>query len=380
MLSPGLQKALDVLNNEECNAVIDLARRGDLSDASATSEGELGESDEDEANPQKSSKRVYSLAGLHSETLAQKAQVCDDLESTYGAGLKALRKACKFVEELLDLSLHEEEQDFPVVHFTPISSQVASAKDRPRRLGLGLHLDTNHRPMRFATAILYLSSLPDDCDGATVFPFAQVQAKDDEQLTEHHDAFRLAFGKKAKAASEEPNEHKPFDAFPSPLCQHTTSAIVDTHSEGSESNETGTLRDLAEKAVQMGEAGLGLSITPKAGKLVLFFSRDSTGCVDPLSFHGGAEVLPGVVTDQGHPAGKWTMQLFRQIPLGEASSAWERPKDCNKRLAGCRARAAASGSGPLVWGVERLARFGAVKGRTAALAKLGLNETSMLSV
>ena len=49
----------------------------------------------------------------------------------------------------------------------------------------------------------------------------------------------------------------------------------------------------------------GINVQPEKGKLVLFYSRNFDGQIDPYSWHGGA-IVAGT--------GKWTMQKFKEIP------------------------------------------------------------------
>lgn len=63
------------------------------------------------------------------------------------------------------------EDDPPRVHF---QSPLRTSADGVRT-PLGLHVDTNGRPFRFVTVIIYLATLPQQSgDGATIFPCADV--------------------------------------------------------------------------------------------------------------------------------------------------------------------------------------------------------------
>merc|ERR1711879_6767 len=148
----------------------------------------------------------------------------------------------------------------------------------------------------------------------------------------------------------------------------------------------------------------GLSVSPLAGRLIVFFSRGPDGAVDPLSFHGGADVLPMSVNESlvacrsgqnisvdGALGGKWTLQLFREVPfelpehlLSSANQSLNEDQSSNyvsrsRKLQKARARimAAASGSGPLNRVVEDVACSGAQRARAAALTKLGLVEDDL---
>ena len=70
------------------------------------------------------------------------------------------------IAALLGADRLKQEQD-PERNVTPISIELGQI------LCNGLHLDTNNnREARFATAIIYLNTLPEDSGGATSFPVA----------------------------------------------------------------------------------------------------------------------------------------------------------------------------------------------------------------
>jgi hypothetical protein len=86
-------------------------------------------------------------------------------------------------------------------------------------------------------------------------------------------------------------------------------------------------------------------VYPLAGKLVVFFTCDDAGEVDPYAWHGGAAVGNGHVGsinaatmenlgDDNAPttntsdknchdpaSNKWILQLFKELPLGARSSS-----------------------------------------------------------
>ena len=158
----------------------------------------------------------------------------------------------------------------PKVHHYPRSD------DSKLSLPSGLHVDVNARPKRYATAILYLTSLNDTINqgnGATVFP----------------------------AASNENDSVKEAANY---LIQrdllHTDHAIAN-----------GDEQDIAMARLLLKEAHSGTSIVPKVGKLLIFFTCDDDGEVDPLTWHGADAVNARQQTED-----KWTLQIFKELPFG----------------------------------------------------------------
>lgn len=164
------------------------------------------------------------------------------------------------------------------------------------------------------------------------------------------------------------------DAVPGPGCSHTD--------RGLRSGDP-VVAAAAAALLRAGQRGAGLAVAAEAGKMVVFFSRGRGGGVDPLAFHGGADVVGG---EPG--TGKWTMQLFRAAALPElpaTGAAFDEaaggdapplaPGAAKAALiARAQLRAAASGSGPMVRGAEDAAREAAVKARRTALLLSSLPE------
>ena len=180
----------------------------------------------------------------------------------------AVDKLHSLVGDFLDCPSHKGEEKARF-GFTP-----ANRKLRRRQLPLGLHVDTNRRPHRFATAIVYLATLPTAADGCTVFPCARQSARSE------------AARKQAVTLLSARVEHT--------MAGESSSAVQSIHSAAQD--------------------GVGVSLRPVAGRLVIFFGRDHNGQVAPECFHGGAAVLGALGEHLDRPAGKWTVQLFKEVP------------------------------------------------------------------
>ena len=147
----------------------------------------------------------------------------------------------------------------------------------------GLHMDTNNQCMfRHVTCILYLNDVPEKCGGATVFPLARTLLDDP-----------------ALAAARRLLDHK---------ISHTRSReIVDL---GLEEDAR-----LLESRVETNfpdnpDTNTVIRIQPKAGRLLVFFSRDSKGQEDPRAWHSGGRIQQGT---NGASTEKRILTLFKEV-------------------------------------------------------------------
>ena len=134
----------------------------------------------------------------------------------------------------------------------------------------GLHVDTNNNAkLRSVTCILYLNDIAAGNGGATIFPLAEA-AEDDPAL-----------GASRELLKED--------------CMHTLQAKVPLPSVGSVLSVTplegcvANSRSISNAATLQGRVDDAsvLRIQPRAGRLMIFFTRTDDGEVDPRSWHGG---------------------------------------------------------------------------------------------
>ena len=167
----------------------------------------------------------------------------------------------------------------PKVHHYQAPPSAARAPSNGNRFPSGLHIDTNARPNRYCTAILYLSSLEKEEDGCTVFPAARPLTT----ATPTHNKVQVA-----------------------------ATSLLDNcvlHTNHVDTGDTQVQVLLDAGACQ---STVGVSVRPEAGKLLIFFTCQDDGVPDPLSFHGAAKVQPG----PEHSQGKFHLQIFKELPQG----------------------------------------------------------------
>ena len=126
-------------------------------------------------------------------------------------------------------------------------------------LPLGLHIDTNSRPSRYCTAILYLTHLPNS--GATVFPVAK-----------RHEDGKGAEGDSCKST-----------LTPSTVSNEKARAAAaslvhnDILHTNLASKELQCHQDSANLLLKAADDSQGLSVYPDVGKLIIFFTRGDDG-------------------------------------------------------------------------------------------------------
>ncbi|CAJ1367602.1 unnamed protein product [Effrenium voratum] len=160
------------------------------------------------------------------------------------------------VAELTGVPVHQHEEINPFLKFDQPAGQDLQGDD----LSIGLHMDVNGGfPFCVCSVIIYLNDV--EQGGRTVFPCTDLRCRE--------------LG-----------------------CQLARAG----HTHTSHSSASGKAADLVRLA---GEEGLRIS--PRAGAALWFFSLGDAGEVDGSSWHGGAAV--------GGHLGKWTLQIFKEVPL-----------------------------------------------------------------
>lgn len=149
----------------------------------------------------------------------------------------------------------------------------------PRSASLGLHVDTMHSPRRYATVLVYLSSI--ELGGGTVFPLAQVHAK--------MPWLQIASERAVEAARS--------------LLRHDIQHTSEVCRTFERNDAIAIAADMLES--RCADLWSGLTTQPSNGDALLFFTRDGDGCIDPRSWHCGLAVLAET---------KWTLQNFIEVP------------------------------------------------------------------
>ncbi|CAD7941832.1 unnamed protein product [Amoebophrya sp. A120] len=213
----------------------------------------------------------------------------------------------------------------------------------------GLHVDTfNEESRRFATAILYLNTVEDVEDapeqtgmGHTVFPVERelgqrllslgfestdvpVDSGATEVFAEAQTCLR-ALQESAKATlrdqcRKEERERKQACLLDKKMtssahriisCRGKKDMEQDPQLQipGASSCVALSKRVRAKELLAHTDAcssTRGFAVRPEQGKLLVFFTRDAKGNVDPCSWHGSAQV---------YGVDKWTLQTFKAVPM-----------------------------------------------------------------
>jgi hypothetical protein len=195
-----------------------------------------------------------------------------------------------FPEQLSDLLFQGQESEMDGLLFNQASSRdhSESSGDFPD----GLHMDTNGQCTdRHVTAILYLNDVPVECGGATVFPLARTLPADPA----------LAASRRLLAEG--------ISHTRSPSCVDGLQADAQLLESRGVGSNYGANPD-TETAIR---------IQPKAGRLLVFFSRDSNGEEDPGAWHAGERLYDRSSESSESPVvtEKRILTLFKQVDYAD---------------------------------------------------------------
>ena len=142
-------------------------------------------------------------------------------------------------------------------------------------VGLGCHLDVHNKPNRFVTSLIYLNSLDEDCGGKTSFPYASTNLP-----SQVEESGRILYE----------------NGF--------------THTNTTLKSKEEKIISSAQFLTEFSSSSSCFSITPKKGRMILFYSRNQTGKVDHKSWHAGLDVIK---------SGKFTLQKFKEVKIEDAN-------------------------------------------------------------
>mmetsp|Transcript_47938 Transcript_47938/g.116594 ORF Transcript_47938/g.116594 Transcript_47938/m.116594 type:complete len:458 (+) Transcript_47938:51-1424(+) len=186
-----------------------------------------------------------------------------------------------YPEQLSDKLFNGQESEMDGLLFNLASSQEHTTDDPYPD---GLHMDTNNRCLnRHVTCILYLNDIPEECGGATVFPLARTMS-DDPVLQASQ---RLLNAKISHTRQQLPTEELKSDA-------RLLESRLPVQDDFLETPDTSTV----------------IRIQPKAGKLLVFFSRDENGQDDARTWHAGERIKPN---DHNQMTEKRILTLFKEV-------------------------------------------------------------------
>ena len=186
-----------------------------------------------------------------------------------------------FPERISDLLFQGQESEMDGLLFNAADSRQHLQKGTYPD---GLHMDTNGQCLfRHVTCLLYLNTIPAQNGGATVFPLARALPNDP-----------------VLAASQRLLDEK---------ISHTRSRAVTTAGLTREAllleSRTGS------NFPQDIKTETAIRIQPKAGRLLIFFSRKPNGQEDPRAWHSGEQILPDAKGNAVQE--KRILTLFKQV-------------------------------------------------------------------
>mmetsp|Transcript_44941 Transcript_44941/g.108642 ORF Transcript_44941/g.108642 Transcript_44941/m.108642 type:complete len:456 (-) Transcript_44941:191-1558(-) len=147
----------------------------------------------------------------------------------------------------------------------------------------GLHMDTNNQCLnRHVTCILYLNDIPEECGGATVFPLARTLPND------------TVLGASRRLLEEKISHTR----------QNINQQEIESNARLLESRLPKT--DYLDNP----QTSTAIRIQPQAGRLLIFFSRDSNGQQDPRAWHAGERIL---ANENGQVTEKRILTLFKEV-------------------------------------------------------------------
>lgn len=193
-----------------------------------------------------------------------------------------------YPETLSDELFNGQENDMDGLLFN-----TASSNDHPDNVPYpdGLHMDTNNQCQnRHVTCILYLNDVPEECGGATVFPLARTLPTDPVLASSQRLlAQRISHTRNRKAINK--------------LGLEADAELLETRLSTNFTNNP--------------DKDTAIQIQPKAGRLLVFFSRDNDGKEDPRAWHGGGRILCSSRKNNGSAAvsEKRILTLFKETSL-----------------------------------------------------------------
>ena len=171
------------------------------------------------------------------------------------------------------------------------------------RYPAGIHLDTHAFPVRFASALLYISS--PSSGGQTVFPLAAPRSEQAQHSNGNGDQLRAASDK--MIAHDVHHTRFSDDPALSAATLALEAAALNAPSVFDATDGSGIdATRVAVPAYATHEDAL--SVAPKAGNLVVFWTREADATIAARSWHGGEAVYHDSAED------KWLLRKFKEIP------------------------------------------------------------------
>ncbi|MGK3735462.1 MAG: hypothetical protein ACI8RD_005883 [Bacillariaceae sp.] len=198
-----------------------------------------------------------------------------------------------YPERVADLVFNGQESEMDGLLFLEATSEEHKNMKRSPDYPDGLHVDTNNQCWeRHVTCILYLNDVPEHCGGATVFPIARALPNDPALQASR----RLLIQKASHTRSK--------------IVQDTNTNTKDALLLESRIGTNFTMHSDTDTAIR---------IQPKAGRLLVFFSRYANGEQDPRTWHSGERIHDDNNNNNNDSSTtkKRIINLFKQVDYGD---------------------------------------------------------------
>ena len=213
--------------------------------------------------------------GVPSDGAAYRAAICND---------PVVARVERRIAEATGIAPHADEDCLSI-------ARIRTRGGAPRRghfPPFGLHHDSDGRPFRALTVIMYLTTVPEGEGGMTIFPL--LYAPKGTATARRHAEFESAINAYYTGRSKRWQRHVTFDA----TAEHPFNTLLSAACRGHH----------------------GVAVRPRRGSAIMFEQRRiSDGEENTATWHAGCNIVP-----RRGGAEKVILQKFKELPLGERPS------------------------------------------------------------
>ena len=239
--------------------------------------------------------------GLPSDGAAYRAMMCRD---------PVAARIERRIAEATGIASHADEDNMSIAR---IRSRGASHFPP-----FGLHHDSDGRPYRSRTVIMYLTTVPEGEGGMTIFPL--LYAPKGAATARRHAEFAAAISTHYTGRSKRWQRHVTFD----PAAKHPFNTLLSAACRGRH----------------------GVAVRPRRGAAIMFEQRRAVdGEENDATWHAGCNLVTTTSSTSSSSGGteKVILQKFKELPLGERP---ERDRQIPFPYKSCERESASEGSNP----------------------------------